>query len=153
MKSDLVTSPLVLAVGLGICLQSIQLGYGSLGRPGPGFLPFWCGTLFVLVALGILVHRVITRPWRTAERPASTGELAILRPIVILVAVVLYALLLPAAGFVLSNAVLLVALFRLVWWRSWRFIAVATVLVDAAFYLVFQVAIDVQLPKSALGIF
>jgi len=150
-KLNLAVDVIVFFLGALMCWASLQMRYGKVARPGPGFLPFWCGALISIISLALFLHQL----WKKNRAPKKSAEafqgVDPLQPIAILGAMILYGLLYESLGFLLSNFLFLPLIFRLVWKKRWGFILIATLLMDIAFYLLFQELLQVQLPKGVLG--
>jgi hypothetical protein len=133
----------LLASALFFVTQASLLELGGPALPGPGFFPLALGTVLGLLALAVLYRSV-----RQVE-----GETVYLghRDILIVFAALLgVAPAFEALGAYLTlgafTAILLLALARTSLWR----IALGTVLGMIAVWLVFKVALGVQLPAGPL---
>lgn len=136
--------------GSAICLLSLQMGYGGAARPGSGFLPFWCGLLMALIALGVVIQEYRENKRVPAGKADIPQAIHPRKPLVILGAMVLYGLSFHPLGFFLANFLFLILVLRFVWQKGWRFNLAATLLIAFAFYGVFQALLDARLPLGAL---
>jgi len=133
-----------------VCVEAIRMGIGSFQVPGPGLLPFWAGIAVGTLAILLLVMGTLKREeggkiknlwrgmnWRTV--------------ILVSASLVIYCILLPRLGFLITTLGLMTLLFSIVKRsRLWIqvFTALLTVLVT---YVTFYVWLGVQLPKGLLG--
>jgi len=139
-----------LVFSIFVCVEAIRMGTGSFSSPGPGLLPFWSGVVVGTLAILLLVVGTLTREeggkiknlwrgmnWRTV--------------ILVSASLVIYCILLPRLGFLITTLGLMTLLFSIVKRsRLWiqMFTALVTVLVT---YVTFYVWLGVQLPKGLLG--
>ncbi len=63
---------------------------------------------------------------------------------------ILYAILLEKAGFILSNLLFLFLIFRFVWKKGWPFVFTVTFILDLGFYVTFEVIMRIPLPEGIL---
>jgi putative tricarboxylic transport membrane protein len=140
-------SGLVLA-GLGIYVvgQALQWPYMTEDGPGPGFFPRWYGSVMVLLSLWLVVSSVMKPGPDAAPRPGKRKEL--IRAFVCWAAFVVSLALMPVVGFLVA--------FALLTWFIVSFLAGQSHVKGLAlgiggsvvFYLVFQLALGVDLPRG-----
>lgn len=131
-------------------LWSLKYGFGSLSEPGVGFITFFAGAILALLSLLLFFSS-----FREKEKPAGLRELwaglDVKKVLYVLLLLVFYTVLLRPAGFPLCTFLLLFLLFRVkgsygIWTTLF-----ASFFVTAVSYLVFQVWLQVQLPRGLLG--
>ncbi len=118
---------------------------------GPAFFPGLIGGAF-LICGALLAVSALLDPARGpfATRPAWTRDpLAVARAAGVLAAVVLYALLAPRLGFLLTVFLLTAGLLALMGVRA-RLIAPIALVLPVALHYGFSVALRVPLPRGAL---
>jgi putative tricarboxylic transport membrane protein len=159
--ADLIGAGLLVALGAAFAVGSLS-AYEVIteeGRIGPGFMPFFSGTL--LVVFGAMVGVGALRRARGASRPegdvrdvpeggveASAGRTVGFVFGLTLVAI----LLIPVLGFLISFGLLVFALIRFVEGESLlRAIVVAVGAVIAA-WLVFMFFLQIPLPTGIFGL-
>ena len=139
-----------LVFSIFVCVEAIRMGTGSFSSPGPGLLPFWSGVVVGTLAILLLVVGTLTREeggkiknlwrgmnWRTV--------------VLVSTSLVIYCVLLPRLGFLITTLGLMTFLFSIVK-RSRPWIQVVTALVTVLVtYVTFYVWLGVQLPKGLLG--
>ena len=138
--AELVAALVLLAIGAFLAWDSLNLPFGRIGAPGPGFFPFFLGLILALLALGLLVQI-----WLEAR--GSEVIYFAHRDVLIAVA----AMIGVAFGFEradsyvvlgLFTAALLLFLARTAWWR----VVLGSVLGMVAVWLFFGEALAVRLP-------
>jgi putative tricarboxylic transport membrane protein len=132
---------LVLAGAL--CAGSIQLKVGTPSEPGSGFLPF--GTGFLLGILALIHLLQITFRKDEKEEPLL-GEVRWKRGAWVVASLLIYALLLPLLGYLLTTFFFMAVLFSVYERRKWWMVGGASFLVIAVTYLVFHHWLKVQFP-------
>jgi putative tricarboxylic transport membrane protein len=137
-------------LGVAICLASWRMGYGEAAKPGSGFLPFWCGILMTMISLWIMIQGRGKKDKVSQKETEPPQEIDPWKPLVILGAMVFYCLSFEPLGFILANFLFLVLLFRFVWQKGWGFNLATSVLINVAFYGIFQKLMEVRLPPGVL---
>lgn len=133
------SSLVVLGVGIGAVVLSVSMGLGTLQAPQPGLWPFIAAC--VMVALG-LFQLILGRHNRDAER-FTRMSFAPLTGLVTLAAMVT---LMPLIGFEIPALILCVIWMRFLGGETWRSTALVSVLVVAAFYGIFVLALGTSIP-------
>jgi hypothetical protein len=148
--TDRVSGLFLFVVGMMTALWSLKYGFGSLSEPGVGFITFFAGTILALLALLLLFSSLRGKTTPAGLRAMWAG-LDVKKVPYVLGLLVAYAFLLRPGGFPLCTFILLFLLFRVkgtygIWTTLWVAFSVT-----AVSYLVFQVWLQVQLPKGVLG--
>lgn len=127
------------AVGVAGMLLSLQLGLGSPAEPAPGMWPFVVSVALTLVSLAQLV----------AGRQGGAGEkfskLSWLPVIGILTLVGMVALM-PVIGFEIPSLLLSLVWMKFLGGESWRSAVLYSLIVVAAFYGIFILALGTSIP-------
>jgi hypothetical protein len=137
---EIVMGVALLAAALFFVVQSSLLDFGKLSLPGPAFFPFWLGIVLSILAVAV-VYTSIREP---SDEIVFLGHRDVL--------VVLIALAGVAFTFELDcyltlgvfTAVLLLLVGRTAPWKA----IVAGVMIMAAIWLVFKIALGVRLPAA-----
>jgi hypothetical protein len=146
---DRFSSLVLFAAGVMTALWSLKYGFGSLSEPGVGFITFFAGAILALLAL--LLFFSSFRGKKTAGLRELWAGLDTTKVLYVLGLLVAYAVLLRPGGFPLCTFILLFLLFRVKGsYRTWTMVLVSF-FVTAVSYLVFQVWLQVQLPRGILG--
>jgi len=146
-KTEQIACIFWLALGGALCWGASQLDLGSPSEPGSGFLPF--GTGFLLGILALVHLAQITFRKDEKEEPLL-GEVRWKRGACVAASLLLYALLLPRLGYLLTTFLFMAVLFSVYARRKWWVVGSASLLVIALTYLVFHHWLKVQFP---VGIF
>jgi len=134
-------------LSLSVCTGAIGLKLGTPSDPGPGFLPFGTGALLGILALVHLLKVSVA-----ASRGGGGGFLwqgvNWQRTLAVVLAVLVYALLLPHLGYLIATFILMVVLFSLYDRKKWGIVVPASLFVIGITYLVFHVWLKVQFPPG-----
>ena len=144
-RAEQITCLFWLALAGALCVGSIQLKVGTPSEPGSGFLPFGTGLLLGILALFHLVQ--ITFRKDEKEEPLL-GEVRWRRGACVVASLVIYALLLPLLGYLLSTFFLMAILFSIYERKKWWVVGSAGLLVVLVTYLVFHHWLKVQFPAG-----
>jgi putative tricarboxylic transport membrane protein len=146
-NGDRLSSAVVLALGLYLVYESMSMTFGSVARPGPGFYPTVLAWLLVGMSAVMLVRslRLSGDALRVAFIARTSGHI-----VFTIAAIVVYAAVLEAVGFLLCTLVLvlmlLIGIGKVPWVRSAMVAAVGTVV----FYTIFT-WLGIPLPKGYLA--
>lgn len=134
--TDWFSPVLVAVVGMGLLFPSIQLGVGTLNHPGVGLWPTINAVLLILMAPLMMLgrQRVELPTWR-----GVTNVIGIAVPLLIFVP--LY----DWMGLIGAGAVAMFVIAKWVGKMSWIGSLIITILVPSTVYLVFAVALGVNL--------
>ena len=149
-KSDRVSGSFWFLFCLFIIYESYRLGLGNLYQPGPGFLFFWAGIVVAIMALIVVVQSFRAQPEEEAKE-APTGKRTATKVILVLVALFLYAVLMEYLGFFIVTLLLFMFLLAVIEKKKWWFAVLVSVAVTLFAYLVFETALQSQLPKGILS--
>jgi len=144
-RAEQITCLFWLALAGALCVGSIQLKVGTPSEPGSGFLPFGTGFLLGILALVHLVQ--ITFRKDEKEEPILDG-VRWKRGAYVAAALLIYALLLPPLGYLITTFLFMAVLFSVYERRKWWIVGGASLLVIAATYLVFHHWLQVQFPMG-----
>jgi len=116
---------------------------GSLGNPGPGFLPFWVGVALATMSLTLIVGSLLDR-----EKPGVQAAEGIQRQHVawMVGGLLLYTLLLETVGYPVTTFLLLSALVKILGQRGWYTVLGFSALATAGSYALFGLWLGVPLP-------
>lgn len=148
-KSELIAAALLFALGLSIIFQALAWTYLTPDGPGPGFFPLWAGMGITVLSAGIASFHIYAvfneQPVERTNWDGSARVLAGWAGLAVAIA------LLKPAGFVVSFFLLTLFLVFFVFRR--RFVTALAVGFGscAGFWLLFEKALDVQLPLGPWG--
>ncbi|RJR45273.1 MAG: tripartite tricarboxylate transporter TctB family protein [Desulfobacteraceae bacterium] len=146
-KADLISSVFWLSFSVFIGIESYRMGLGTIQQPGSGFLFFWTAA-----ALGFMSVVVFVRAW-VARGVAVTetfpfGRQNSAKLVSVLISLFLYAFLIEALGFILITLFLFLYLLGVIEKRKIGVTVLISVLVTSFAYLIFELALESQLPKG-----
>jgi putative tricarboxylic transport membrane protein len=148
MKNRDVLSGLFLALlSAVICVMAYRLGLGSGNNPGPGFAAFGIAFLLGLMSLSLCFKGVL-HSMRDRGKTEAVKELPWRKPMLILVILVGYGIFLKYLGFSVSTFLLMMLLVWVVGRQRLRLAFVVSFLTVAFAYLLFVVALRLQLPAG-----
>jgi putative tricarboxylic transport membrane protein len=147
--NDMISSVFFFVSGLLIIAGSLKMTIGSLGEPGPGFLPLVVGALLVLMSIVLFIGAL--RRKRGQQDAAGIGRKERLKIYATSLSLLLYALVLRPVGFVVVTLFLLVFLFKVIGELRWKISLAGSVLTTLFFYLLFRVWLEVPFPAGPLG--
>jgi len=145
---DVISGAVLAALGVYIVMQSLAWEYSGPDGPGPGFFPFWYGVAMVALSL-LLVVNAVRRSG--GERQGAIDWPAIKRALSTWAAFALSVALMNWLGFLLSFALLTFFIVAVVFRRSLIAAGVTAVVTALGFYLVFPVALSLELPTGLFG--
>jgi putative tricarboxylic transport membrane protein len=148
-RIDQVSAVVWLLVGAGIILESRRLDYTAEYGFGPGFLPFWVGLAIVVLALVMLVSAVVRRDESEVEFPTGHAARQIL---LVSASLFVFAMLVKSIGFLICVFLLFLFLLMAVERKGWRLSLAVSVVSTLAFWAIFEVALQVQLPAGLLSL-
>jgi putative tricarboxylic transport membrane protein len=137
----------LLVFGLVAFEEATRLRFGSIARPGPGFVPLVLAAAFSLVCVALLVSG---RRAPDAGAP-DVARLGWPKIVATMAALFVYALVLEPVGFVVATFLLLLFFFRALERQRWLAALAGALLTALVTYLVFKVWLNVQLPAGPWG--
>lgn len=141
-QKDFVTGLLFVALGASFAIGALNYPFGGSAKPGPGYLPLGLGVLLALIG-ALLLFKALTIEVEGDDPIAAFAW----RPLLAITgAVVLFGLLLPHAGLLLALPVLVVVASAGGRTFRWREVLVNALVVTAAAWLLFVVALRLPLP-------
>jgi putative tricarboxylic transport membrane protein len=150
---DLRSSLFWLAISIAVVAQSLRMGIGTVQNPGMGFMSFWAGGLLAILAIGLFIKTILNRRRRGSQAALAGGWRKTV--LSVLSALVVYAIIMPVAGYLTSTFLLMTFLY---WfadptgmrWFFWCLVlSLATTVIS---YYVFSVLLNCQFPPGVLGI-
>jgi len=148
-KADRASGLFWFLFSLFVSYESYKLGLGNLYQPGPGFLFFWTGVVTAILSLIIIVTSLRNRPPDEAKESIFV-KWNVTKIVLVLISLFLYALLIEWLGFLIVTLLLFIFLLGVIEKKRWWFAVSVSLLVTALTYMVFEVALQSQLPKGLL---
>lgn len=127
---------------------SSKLPFGSFATPGAGFLPFSVGVLMFLLSLILFIQSFSKgeEGRKTLWAKGGSG-----RVLLILLSLVLYGLFLEKLGFILTTFLLMGFLLLAIGKVRKPIVILLSLVSSLGCYGVFQVWLNVQLPRGIFG--
>ncbi len=149
-KLDQISAVVLLLVSGFVIQQSMGMPQQAEFGPDYGFFPFWLGLLLAVLSIALFVDA-----WR---RPAAKDEpwpfparKALLNIVLMMAALAGYAFLLETLGYLLTTLLFVGFLMGVVQRDKLRTTVITTLAVTAFLYLVFQILLEINLPKGPFG--
>ena len=147
-SSDLWAGLALAALGIYIVVQAASWDYMGPDGPGPGFFPLWYGVAIVALSAALVVAGVRARR-RAASAPVPWARFG--RALVVWAAFAVAVALFGVLGFTVSFGLLCFFIVAAMYRRPLKVAAAVAFASALAFYLVFPVALGVELPVGLLG--
>jgi putative tricarboxylic transport membrane protein len=147
-KADQWSGSVWFIFSLFACYLSYKLGLGTVHQPGPGFVFFWTAIVVAVLSLVVVVKSFAEEP--TEEKKVYFTTSGVRKTVLVLLALFLYGLLLEWAGFIVMTLLLLIFLLRAIEKKTWLFTLLMSLTATALSYLLFETALQSQLPKGLL---
>jgi hypothetical protein len=139
-----------LAFSIFVGFHAVELGLGTIIKPGPGFIFFWSsvglGALSVVMVIKSLFRKGKATRLRDAWKELQWGYAVLAMGML-----VAYVLILDYLGFLLSTFLLMSGLFAIGRVRFWLAI-VSGLATTGASLVLFRYLLEVQLPRGILGL-
>jgi putative tricarboxylic transport membrane protein len=148
-KADRVSGFFWLTFSAFVSYQSYKLGLGTLHQPGPGFLFFWTGIVTAILSFIVIVMSLRKRPPEDAPEP-TFGKGNVTKIVLVLISLFLYALFMERLGFLIVTLLFFITLLGAIEKKRWLFAVLVSLIVTGVSYLVFEKALQSQLPKGLL---
>jgi putative tricarboxylic transport membrane protein len=136
------------ALGAYVVSRAWTWVYMGEDGPGAGFFPMWYGGAMVVLSLVLVAGAVFKSPPR--EKTASVRWDDVRRALTCWLAFVACIALMPVAGFAISFALLTWFIVAVMARRPQRIAIPLAILGAAGFYALFDLALDLSLPRGML---
>jgi hypothetical protein len=137
------------ALAVAVCFGATGFVIGTPSEPGPGFLPFWTAALMGVLAIANFL--IVTTASPGPRKAHGAGETRRGRALIVAVAILAYALLLPRLGYLLATLLGMTILFSVYGGKRWWHVLALSICVVLVTYVVFHVLLKVQFPVGILG--
>lgn len=143
--ADLAGGSIGLVLSLAVCYGALGMPMGTLGDPGPGFLPFWVGVALATISLALVASAFLDRATLAGAQTGHRGRVGWM-----LMGLLLYALALEALGYLVTTFLLLSAFLAVLGQRRWAVVLAFAVLATGGSYALFSLWLRVPLPRGVL---
>jgi putative tricarboxylic transport membrane protein len=153
MGRDKWSSLVWLGIAIFICGGSLRLSLGEFHNPGPGFLSFYAG--LILGALALIIHLQSRKASSTENKDKSiwANRQKGFKMVLTVLALLAYAVIMNYLGFLVSTFIFLAFLLRVIEPQRWSVALLGSLVASAAFYCIFELGLQSQLPKGPFRIF
>ena len=147
-RAHLVVSVVALALSIVYLIGALEYPMGTMEQPGPGRYPLFVGALLLLASIGSLVTNLL-KPAEGELHLPKGKELG--RVVTVIAGTVAYVVLLPYAGHLVASIVTVFIVLQAMGLSSWPLKIGFTVLIALGSYCLFDLILNVPLPKGFLG--
>jgi putative tricarboxylic transport membrane protein len=130
---------------------SLDLPYGTIRDPGPGFLPRWLGVILGMMSLALILKTILQGEKPRRVRDLWTAKVRWEKIFLALAILSLFALLLDTLGFPVMVFLFLACFFRFFNPQPWKTVIGWALAGSASFYLVFEFWLSLRFPKGPWG--
>jgi len=145
LKGPIVAGIILLALGIFVCHQAVQLSLGKASRPGPGLVPFGLGSILILLSFLYIFHFLRTQ----REREESKGHRGLYRTFLAIVILCLSIGLLNWLGYLISTFLLFLMWLAIIERKKW-YVSLSLSLLALVVVYYFNLLFSVQLPKGLI---
>ena len=141
-QRDFFAGLMFLVVGLAFAWGATDYSMGSGARPGPGYFPMMLSVLMAI--LGAIV--IFTSLTIEVEGGDPVGDIAWRPLLVVVAAIVLFAVALPRLGLIITTPLLIIVVSFASTEFKWRGVLIASVVLDVFSWLVFVKGLNLTIP-------
>lgn len=146
---DRTSSLFWLLVSILVFAESIRIGIGTVQNPGMGFMTFGASAILGVLSLA-LFFQASFREHSAEHKPLFVGTLW-RRVLFVLLALTVYARVMPSLGYLISTFVLMSLLFWVLERKRVGFVLLYALLATLFTHLVFSKWLNCQFPHGLLG--
>ena len=149
-NKDLVSSSVMLIVGLCFIGGGVKCGIGHLTSPGAGFFPLLVGSIMSLLSVALLIESKL-HPDQAEQkesfwiRPGSSRKV-----LLALACLVFYLFALDFLGYIVTTFIFILSLFRWISAKKWTTSVLVALILSAGSYLLFKTGLGVSLPVGVI---
>ena len=149
-RANIVSCILVLLLAIYIMVQAVSLEYMIESAPGPGFLPMWTAVFMILIA-GILLYST-TFGIKGESTPTPVFKKESISIILTVIGGSVGCMLITyLLGMLVAIGLMIGFLSRALGYKYWRTNISLALLTPVAFWIIFQLGLQVELPSGLLG--
>ena len=146
---ELVVAAVLALIGAVVVVEARRLGSGwQSDGPGPGYFPFYIGLILFVCGVAVFVQALRARKTDTSTFVDSVQARQVLS---VLLPSTLYVAVMMVLGIYVASALFVTLFMVLLGHYTWLRSVLVGVLINAAFFLMFEVWFKVPLYKGALN--
>jgi hypothetical protein len=146
---DQTSSLFWLLVSILVFAESLRIGIGTVQNPGMGFMTFGASGILGVLSLGLFLQASL-RKEDVRHKPLFAGTLW-RRVLFVMVALTIYARVMPVLGYLISTFLLMSLLFWILERKRIGFVLVYALLATLFTHLVFSKWLNCQFPHGWFG--
>jgi putative tricarboxylic transport membrane protein len=146
---DQTSSLFWLLVSILVFAESIRIGVGTVQNPGMGFMTFGASGILGVLSL-VLVFQASLRRKDVPHKPLFAGRMW-RRVLFVLLALTIYARVMPILGYLISTFLLMSLLFWILERKRIGFVLLYALLATLFTHLVFSKWLNCQFPHGLFG--
>ncbi len=143
-----VSSLLVMGVSILILVSSLQLGFGDLKNPGPGFTSFLASALALLLSLFVFVMEMIGSTKYYDEKGSLLSKKNLVKPVGAMLVLLAFTILLKSFGYPVAAFFLMFGMFFIYHPKKWRFHVFTASVIAVLSFLIFHKWLKVYFPSG-----
>jgi putative tricarboxylic transport membrane protein len=151
MNAERVGSVFWLLFGAAAVAGGLELGLGSTGEPGPGFLACVAGGFVALMAIIVFAQSFGADPAARRRLADLWSDVNWMRALMVAGLTLAFIFALEHVGFFLSSFVLLVVIMRWIEGLPWKTALAIPVVAVLMTWLLFKRVLGISLPTGLLG--
>ncbi len=138
-----------LLFSLVVCVEAYRLKIGAINNPGSGFFPFSAGLVMLILSLIALFQSM----GKNGKDEKATGQERFRwwNIVIILAAIMAYALSLEKTGFLINTFLFVCLLLKVVEPQRWKTAILGGLITAIAANVVFNVIFRAQIPSGIIG--
>lgn len=148
-QRELVSSIILLTIGMTILLETRKLPIGSLSEPSTGFFPLILGVLLTILSLLLLGKAIEEKSGGTSKGEVKSGSLK--RVGLAVAALFAFAYLFEPLGYMICIFLLISFLLLTIGSQKWWIAITVGLISSLCSFLLFDLLLDVRLPMGLLG--
>ncbi len=146
---DQTSSLFWLLVSILVFAESLRIGVGTVQNPGMGFMTFGASAILGILSL-VLFLQASLRKEDVRHKPLFAGTLW-RRILFVLLALTVYARVMPVLGYLISTFVLMTLLFGILEKKRIKFVPLYALVATLFTHLVFSKWLNCQFPQGLFG--
>ena len=148
-RDNIISSAVLICLSVFMIIEALEMDIMMEYAPGPGLFPMIVGVIMFCLSLSLLIENLISK--KTDKPSAFSNRTGIMSSMKLFVGLIVFALLIRPAGYIIAIFLLLLYITLVVEKMRPKTSLIASVVVTAGIVLIFQVALQLRLPKGILG--